>query len=269
MPAHPPLESRLSAMGLQLLHLSETDSTNLLAAQRAQEGALDGLVVLADSQQQGRGRQGRSWSSPAGCGLFVSFLRRPSLGAQDAWLWTLLAGTAAHAAISEVREDCWLKWPNDLIANERKLGGILCELQTGLEASIESIVVGIGLNLFLPPGGWEQSIEDRAGSIWPGVPDDEAMQRRDDLLVSLASHFLLMEEDLEGAGRAALLMRYRAAMLPMVGRTVTVELAGRRLEARVEGISDKGALEVLDEGGQRQRLLAGDVHLHGQGAVRN
>ena len=64
-------------------------------------------------------------------------------------------------------------------------------------------------------------------------------------------------------------MRYRAAMAPMFGRHVTVELGGQLTEVTVDGISDKGALEVVDDKGQRQNLLAGDVHLHGQGAIRS
>ena len=69
-------------------------------------------------------------------------------------------------------------------------------------------------------------------------------------------------------GHEALLMRYRSAMSPMLGRRVTVELGGHLAEVTVDGISDKGALEVVDEEGQRRNLLAGDVHLHGQGAIQ-
>jgi BirA family biotin operon repressor/biotin-[acetyl-CoA-carboxylase] ligase len=261
------LEERMAGLGLRLVHLAEIESTNALASSMAADGEAEGLVVLADSQTAGRGRQGRSWISPSGCGLFVSFLRRPTLPARDAWLWTALAGTALHAAVADLREEVWLKWPNDLFVGERKLGGILCELQTGPGRDIESVVVGLGLNLFDPPGGWPGKLATSAGSVWPNAAPEASPQRRDALLLRLATQFLLLEVDLAGAGRDALLLRYRNAMAPMLGRQVVVTIGGQTIEVRVEGISDKGALEVVDGKGQRRSLLAGDVHLHGQGAI--
>jgi len=263
----PDLGERLAGLGFRLVHLSEVDSTNAVAGQLAADGEAEGLIVLADSQTAGRGRQGRSWISPEGSGLFVSFLRRPQLPARDAWLWTLLAGTALQSAVAEVCKGTWLKWPNDLFVGEGKLGGILCDLQVGPSQSIESIVVGLGLNLFEPPQGWPANLATRASVVWPGCPRPANFDARDDLLVRLASQLLLLELDLDGAGREALLLRYRAAMTPMLGRLVTVEIGGGTITATVQGISDRGALEVVDEEGQHRSLLAGDVHLREQGAI--
>ena len=256
-------------MGFRLVHLSEVGSTNELSSQLAAEGEPEGLIVLADSQQAGRGRQGRSWVSPEGCGLFVSFLRRPDLPARDAWLWTLLAGVALKAAVDPVCKDTWLKWPNDLYRKEEKLGGVLCELQVTEEQRIESIVVGIGLNLYCPPSGWPSGLRNPAGSVWPMEHPATDYGRRDDILVRLASNLLMLEVDLAGLGRAALMMRYRDAMSAMIGHLVHVEVPGDTIEATVKGISDKGALLVVDGEGQCRSVLAGDVHLQWQGAIEN
>ena len=261
------LGERLASLGFRLVHLSEVGSTNELCGELAREGEAEGLVVLADSQQAGRGRQGRSWVSPEGCGLFVSFLRRPDLPARDAWLWTLLAGIALQAAVDPVCEGSWLKWPNDLFRHREKLGGILCELQVAETQQIESIVVGVGLNLYPPPLGWPSGLRNPAGSVWPTTGPPLESGRRDDILVRLASGLLMLEVDLAGPGREALLMRYRAAMAPMIGHRVQVDHPVAPIEATVEGISDKGALLVVDGEGQRRSVMAGDVHLRWQGAI--
>lgn len=261
------LGGRLASLGFRLVHLSEVGSTNALCSDLAREGEAEGLIVLADSQHAGRGRQGRSWLSPEGCGLFVSFLRRPELPARDAWLWTLLAGSALQAAVAPVSDGSWLKWPNDLFRGQEKLGGILCELQVAEGHQIESIVVGVGLNLYRPPSGWPSDLRNPAGSVWPTTRPSEDSGRRDDLLVRLASSLLLLELDLAGPGREALLVRYRAAMTPMIGRSVQVELGDGKIEATVKGISDKGALLVVDGEGRCRSVLAGDVHLRWQGAI--
>ena len=146
---------------LRLQHLDAVDSTNRVAADAARSGAADGLVIVADVQTAGRGRQGRRWVAPPACGLTVSFLRRPRVDAADAWIWTLLAGLAAHAVAPG---GAWLKWPNDLMIGERKAGGVLCELvTTGMR--LDAIVVGVGLNLVDPPGGWPDAIAARATSL--------------------------------------------------------------------------------------------------------
>lgn len=257
------LQRRVEALGLRLLHLPETDSTNRVAGERAEAGEPGDLVVLADQQTAGRGRQGRQWHSPAGAGLFISLLRRPAAPATDAWLWTLLAGVAVHAAASEQRSGVWLKWPNDLMAGEQKLGGILCELQTRPGGEIDSIVVGIGVNFRPPRGGWPAELEGRAGAVWEEA-EENAPSDSVDLTASLLSHFLLLEEGLCRGERDAVLLRARNAMTPMLGRRVRIEQGGTELSAHVKGLSDSGALEVVDEHGVARLLLAGDVHLLGQ-----
>ncbi|MCP4870936.1 MAG: biotin--[acetyl-CoA-carboxylase] ligase [Proteobacteria bacterium] len=238
------------------------DSTNRLLSERAHDGAPAGLVIVADAQTAGRGRQGRTWTSEAGQGLYVSILRRPAVPATEAWRWTLLAGLAARAAVAPHLggAGAWLKWPNDLFVGTRKLGGILCELRsTG--GAIDGIVVGIGINLRPPGGGWPPDLSSRATSLLEqGAPDG----LRDRVLKSLITSLEQLERELARSGGAADLMaQARDAMAPMIGRSASVELGGAVQTVVVTGLADSGALEVLDEGGAARTLLAGDVHLLG------
>lgn len=254
------IDGTLDRLGLRLLHLDETESTNQVAGEHARQARPGGLLVWADAQTAGRGRQGRTWLSCKGTGLYLSFLRRPARPATDAFLWTLLAGVSVQSAVVQHREAAWLKWPNDVFLGDKKLAGILCELQTGPPGRIDSIVVGIGLNLLDPPGGWPDELHGRADSLW-GTAAAAMEEHRESLVLSIATHFVALEQDLLAHGAGALLAKYRCAMDRMLGRRVTVETGAGEQQATVRGISDKGALEVVDEVGQPRTLLAGDVHL--------
>jgi BirA family biotin operon repressor/biotin-[acetyl-CoA-carboxylase] ligase len=119
----------------------ETASTNADVAAEARAGAAEGLVVTAESQAAGRGRLGRGWSMPPRAGIAVSVLLRPA--AVSGWL-PLLVGVAAVEAVRRVAEvDAVLKWPNDVLVGDRKLGGILVEVHDG------AVVAGVGLNVSL------------------------------------------------------------------------------------------------------------------------
>ena len=235
--------------GLRLLHLPSVDSTNRVASEAARRGDPAGLVVVADVQTAGRGRQGRSWTAPPGCSLTVSYLRRPRVAPTDAWAWTLIAGLAAHA----VADGAWLKWPNDLMIGERKAAGVLCELVTR-GAQLDAVIVGIGLNLCAPPGGWPPEIADRAidlQTLDPALDRQAALDR-------LSAALLDLEDALARRGTVPLLTAAEHAMAPMIGRQVRVD--GR--SARVLGIGHNGALRLHD-GRAEFSVLAGDVHLGG------
>jgi BirA family biotin operon repressor/biotin-[acetyl-CoA-carboxylase] ligase len=197
----------------------EIDSTNRFAADAARAGAADGLVVGADHQTAGRGRRGRTWESPAGSGLLVSLVLRPVPP-----LVTLAAGLAAAEACEQVAGVATtLKWPNDVLLDGRKVGGILSELVG------DAAVVGLGLNLTWAP----------AGAAWLG-PDVD----RDELL---AAYLAGLDQP------ADVLARYRQRCAT-IGRRVRVELPGETVEGVAEAVDDEGRLVV-----DGRKITAGDV----------
>lgn len=234
--------------GFRLQHLGRVDSTNAEALRAAASGAPGGLVVLADRQERGRGRQGRSWFSDGGS-LTFSVLLRPRIPPADAPLVPLLAGVAVVEALPEV-SGLWLKWPNDLWIGRRKVGGILCELETRGDA-VAAIVVGIGLNLAEPAGGWPEGLS--AAALDAG--DRGVVLAR--VLAALAER----EQRLLRGGRAQLLARVHELMFPMLGGRVRIQPGGAPWSGTVEGLDERGALVVCDDAGQRRAVLAGDVHL--------
>lgn len=146
-----PVERWRTAWGVpRLLVFATLDSTNDTARRLAETGAPAGTVVLADEQRRGRGQHGRAWHAPAGKGLLLSVLLRPDEDAASAGAPTVLpirVGLAvAHAIEAATGIDVRLKWPNDILVDDRKLAGILCEgVRGGVGAP--SIVVGVGINV--------------------------------------------------------------------------------------------------------------------------
>lgn len=133
-------------LGQHVTFLEETDSTNNVVRRMAEQGAPEGTLAVAEIQTAGKGRRGRSWSSPKGSGIWHSFLLRPEFAPEHASMLTLLAAMAVQKSVKDVTGlDCKIKWPNDIVVNGKKICGILTEMSTE-EDSIRYVVVGIGIN---------------------------------------------------------------------------------------------------------------------------
>ncbi len=150
--------------GRPVLVLDVVDSTNNEAKRRAEDGAKEGLLVISEEQTEGRGRRGRVWDSVKGDGIFMSLLLRPDIEPGNASMLTLVMGMAVRDAIDEILRrpaepgedgatsgltDIRIKWPNDIICDNKKVCGILTEMsvETGF---IHYVVIGIGINVHNP-----------------------------------------------------------------------------------------------------------------------
>lgn len=243
---------------LRLQHLASTDSTNRVAMDAARAGAPSGLVVVADRQMAGRGRQGRTWLDAGSDSLLVSVMLRPETPLTHAWAFTFVAGLAALDVATAVdATGAWLKWPNDLWIGERKAGGVLCELASQ-GGRLSAVVLGVGLNLQTPSGGWPHSIAEQATSLSASA---NTTVPRPLALMTLCESVLKWQGTLSTQGPAALVAAVERAMQPMVGREVLAEQRGGPVRCTVLGIGQNGALQLQTEQGEVLALLAGDVHL--------
>jgi BirA family transcriptional regulator, biotin operon repressor / biotin---[acetyl-CoA-carboxylase] ligase len=256
---------RLGPFSSRVLYFSEVSSTNDLASRLAARGAEEGTVVVAGAQSAGRGRLGRTWFSPPGAGLYLSFILRPDpsparrpgeprTGTDPVpSLVTLTAGVAVAEALREsTGVPAEIKWPNDLVLGIRKLGGILTEA-TGDGAAQRHAVVGIGVNLRTT--GYPLEIARRATSIESelGRPVD-----RGAVLVEVLAGFAARYADL-GAGRIdAILARWRELAPSSRGARVAWIGPQGRLEGTTAGIDGDGAL-LIRAGNTLQRVIAGEV----------
>lgn len=145
-------------------YFEKTDSTNNQAKLAAEQNALDKTLFVAECQTGGRGRRGRSWVSPAGSGIWMSLLLRPDIRPESASMLTLVLAVAMVEAINEEVQDagCLVKWPNDIVLNNKKISGTLTEMSAEME-SIHYVVIGIGINVNTTD--FDASIKDMATSI--------------------------------------------------------------------------------------------------------
>lgn len=254
----------------EIRRFAELDSTNRYLLDEARGGAPEGLVVVADHQTAGRGRLGRRWEAPPGTNLLVSVLVRPALPPDEIHLVTTVAALAAADGCAEV---CGvtpaLKWPNDLMVGDRKLAGVLAEVDGG-HAGVGDrvVVVGIGLNVGwpveAPPApvavGDDRDELERITAIatslrreagWRCEPAD-VLER---LLMSLESR---LGDLVTPAGRSRQAAEYRSRCATL-GRPVHVERPGEApLEGTAADITAQGHLVVEGPSGP-VTVSAGDV----------
>jgi BirA family biotin operon repressor/biotin-[acetyl-CoA-carboxylase] ligase len=250
--------------GYRLKVYDEIGSTNAEALRLAQTGEDGGLWVWAASQGAGRGRAGRSWASPPG-NLYASLVIRPHVPLTTALQLSLLAGVAAHDAISSLAAgagaaaalDLRLKWPNDVLLGGAKLGGILLESVSGPAAQPPLIVIGTGLNLVRAPGDLGRPVASLAAAgIVASVPQAFAA-----LAWSTAEWIARWDE---GRGFHAIRAAWLDRAQPL-GGPISVRLASDQLSGTFLGIDEAGALRLSLASGEERRITAGDVAI-GAGA---
>lgn len=233
----------------------EVDSTNLIAKRLGAQGEPEGLVVVAEAQSAGRGRLGRSFLSPAGTGTYMSLLVRPRLTAADSlWLTTAAAVAVAEAIEAVSGREARIKWVNDVYVNDRKVCGILTEAALDLESgALEYAVVGIGINVRPPAGGFPPELRDIAGAVLPaGNADADARSR---LTAEVLRRFWAYYRALPAHPFHAEYCRRSW----VVGREITVIQGAASRPARAVGIDAECRLLVEYPDGSRDALASGEV----------
>jgi BirA family biotin operon repressor/biotin-[acetyl-CoA-carboxylase] ligase len=239
----------------RLLHYIETvDSTNRVALRLAQQGAVEGTVVLADCQTAGRGRLNRGWQSPPGCNLYLSVILRPPVAPPDAAPITLLAGVAVAEAIASVcAAGVGIKWPNDVRIRGRKVCGILTEMRT--DGGEQALIVGIGLNVNIRKGDFDPGLCDTATSLREETGRDHS---REDMFLLLCERLEQWYEIFLRAGFAPVREGWLVRS-EMAGKHVRILFGDQVQEGVVEGIDRDGALLIVDGQGEVRRITAGDA----------
>jgi BirA family transcriptional regulator, biotin operon repressor / biotin---[acetyl-CoA-carboxylase] ligase len=245
---------RPGALWSQIDVLAETESTNAVAAAAARAGAAEGLVVAAEYQSSGRGRLGRTWTTPARSALLMSALLRPTAVPAARWHWLgLLAPLAVASAVRRVAEvPAQVKWPNDVLVGDRKLCGILLERVDAADGP--AAVVGIGLNVTLREDERPQPAATSLALVGAATTDRATVMAA--VLRELATRY---QAWVHSAGDPATILPDYSELSATFGSSVRVELPdGTFLEGTASGLDPDGRLVVLTPDGPHP-LAAGDV----------
>jgi BirA family biotin operon repressor/biotin-[acetyl-CoA-carboxylase] ligase len=226
-------------------------STSDRLKELARSGAAEWTAVLAERQTGGRGREGRTWESPPG-GLYLSVLLRPS--GESGRLVPLAAGVAVAEAVAGFGVASELKWPNDVLVAGRKLAGILAE-GSSAGAGVEWLVLGIGVNVALDPRSLPEVLREAVTSLHAeGAVAAEPVA----LAASVLAHLGVWYDALrEAPSRVVAAWRERSAA--WWGSLVDVRSGDAVLRGRLVAVDEDGALVIELEGGDRRRLVSGEV----------
>lgn len=246
-----------SGLGRALRWHPSLESTNILARRMAAEGAPEGTLVVADRQTAGRGRLGRSWDSPSGVNLYFSLVLRPELPPGRIPQLTLLLAVAVRRAIAGLDGSLPLavKWPNDIFSGERKLSGILCEMQSEADRA-HFVVAGIGINVNQP--SFEGELERTATSL---LIESGATVSRPALLASVLNHLEPLYLRWQREPDLGFVVGEIEECAYLRGKRVAIEGMNRALEGTVTGIAPTGELIIADSGGALHRVASGEARL--------
>ena len=246
--------TRLGPFGRHIVWWPDVSSTNDVAASLAEGGAAEGLVVAANAQSAGRGRQGRVWASPPGAGLYVSVVLRPDQHVVP--MLTIAAGVAVAQGIQAATGlSSQLKWPNDVYVGPRKVAGVLAEASAnaGGGPAIRYVVLGFGINVM--PAAYPPDIAPLATCL------ERELGRAVDrglLLAECLSALARRYTELIHGRLAEVIEAWRGRATTTLGRKVRWEATGVPVEGIAESIDETGALVVRTRSGTI-RVTSGEV----------
>lgn len=246
------LEDALRSWSPAVRYLEQTDSTNTVAMNWAKEGAPEGAIVVADFQTAGRGRLGRSWFGKPGASIHLSLVLRPKINVEAIGLLNLAAAVAVCRALAQHEFESKIKWPNDVLINERKVCGILAETHFD-RGSVSSVVLGVGINVNLRAEDLPEEIAATATSLL--IQSAKQFDR-----IEIIAGFLNAFGNLYSAlpSKPDYVVDAYRPLCSTLGRQVRIEMSDRVIEGRVSEVDSTGTL-ILESG---QAVRFGDiVHL--------
>ena len=245
-------------VGCEILYFDSIDSTNTKAQELAEKGYPSGTLVVADKQIAGKGRRGRNWESPSGCGIFMTLMLKPDINPNNASMLTLVSALAVAKALADITgKDAKIKWPNDIVIDGRKVCGILTEMSAQFDY-INNIVIGIGINV--NNSSFPEEISATASSL--RLLSGGKKYRRAEIIEKIMEYFekyysiFLETEDL-----SALVNEYDA-MLVNMKRQVKVLDPKEPFEGTAMGITKTGEL-IVDTWESRKLVSSGEVSVRG------
>lgn len=231
------------------------DSTNKQARVLASQGYPEGTVVVADMQTEGRGRRGRSWYSPAGQGIYMSLILRPHIPLKEISRISLMTAVALAETLQEELElPARIKWPNDILINNRKVAGILSEAITDMDG-IEYIVIGIGININNPENDFPNDFRTDPTSILAEKKQPAArIKLMQSLLAKLEHHYFMLQNGDFGQTLAT-----GKSLSMVIGQVVSLETSKGLVTGRAVDIDDNGFLLVDDGSGVIHTVISGEI----------
>jgi len=241
-------------IGREIRYFCEVTSTNDVAKELVGKGAREGTIVLAETQTEGKGRLGRRWLSPKG-GIWFSVVLRPKISAKDSYQLTFMAAVAVAKAIRKMfKVNAEIKWPNDVLVNDKKVCGILTETSTRGDA-VDFVVVGVGVNANVDLTSFPEDLRASVTSLGAEVKGEVNRERfLCALLDELENYYGMISQK-----KFEVVLEEWKSLTTLFGAHVEVTSFEEKIKGVAFGVNQKGALEVLLKNGTVRKIVSGDV----------
>jgi BirA family biotin operon repressor/biotin-[acetyl-CoA-carboxylase] ligase len=250
-----------SIFGKYIYYLPETESTNTYGLRLAQEGAPEGTVILTDFQKAGRGRQNNNWESSKESNILMSVILRPRLKIERVVRITLATSDIIISSLENILEKTShnpiqfsVKWPNDILANEKKLGGVLTESSLR-DKEVIYVVVGIGININQDLSELSEETREIATSL---RHETNTLFERENIIVQIISLFEKKYLNLERNGYSNVAADWKR-YCNCLGRAIEIKTYAGVERGKFMDINDDGALIFSSEKGQVKELISGSI----------
>ena len=246
-------------IGKNIVHFESIGSTNVKAKELASKGYPNGTVIISEEQVSGKGRLGRSWLSPRGKGIWMSIILKPEIPPMEAYKVTIIAAAAVHSALLDMDLSTLSKWPNDIVAEGKKVCGILTEMNAELN-SIHSLIIGIGINVNTDLSDIPEDLRDKASSL--KIIAKKTFNRKA-ILASILNHFEALYNDFIGSGSMGSSLSICRKYSAVINKEVLLIEGNRSTKVRVKDISDNGHL-IIQDGATVREVISGEVSIRGE-----
>ncbi len=242
----------------QLMSFISIDSTNNYIKKLDFSQIKEGMIVIAESQTGGKGRKGRTWFSPFGKNLYFSIALMPRLPVYIIPRLTIVAGVSVAMALKNFNIDVELKWPNDLIISDRKIGGILSELYSEGE-DVQFVILGVGINVNISLKDFPQEIKNIAGSIYSTT--GKIIDRRELFLKIFEDFSFRYNNFIKSGGELSEIKEIWEEIAFGKDRDFYITTGNEKELGRVVGLKEDGAL-IANIKGETKYIYAGEILLN-------
>lgn len=259
--SHEEIEPYLNTtyIGRNILYFDTIDSTNKKAKDIA-DSSSDGTVVISEEQTAGRGRLGRSWTSTKGKSLLISILLKPNIDPSKVSNITLLGAVALVKTLENFGIEGLIKWPNDIIINDKKIAGILTEM-SGEINQVNYIVMGIGVNLYVKSEEFPEDIRHKAGSI---LSETGELIDRKEFTGKFLNYFEKYYQEYFLGNNFKEIAKISKEKSILLGKEVRIISRDNTYEAKVLDITEEGHLLIEKKDGTKEEIYSGEVSVRGK-----